>query len=99
MIREVVVSLKSLWGFLEIPVWVSRAAASLAYLYAKVLSSLTLLLSPILEWDRSPGVLTLRPDFRGKGRRASNLPGVGQDGEDGWLQGGQDEENLQGGEQ
>lgn len=44
-------------------------------------------------------MLTLRPDFRGKGRRASNLPGIGQDGEDGWLQGGQDEENLEGGEQ
>lgn len=44
-------------------------------------------------------MLTLRPDFRGKGRRTSNLPTIGQHREDRWLQGGQDEEHLQKGKE
>lgn len=62
---------------------------------SKVLSSLTSPSCPSCNWIRSPCVLTLRSDFRGKGRRTSNLPAIGQNWEDGWLQGSQNKEHLE----
>lgn len=82
-------------GFeVQIPVWRTKRFISNLVVFPSVVHSCQHSNQKSLQYEEV-AIHHLRPDFRGKGRRASNLPGIGQDGEDGWLQGGQDEENLE----